>query len=91
MNEQTQTRRKMSHTGESPSEARAIKHNSAVKSRGTRDERAGASPNGGPLTRLVIYNIYRLPYIKLLSRASRSSGPPQALAIVTSGKIPLTT
>ncbi len=55
MNEQTQTRRKMSHTGESPSEARAIKHNSAVKSRGTRDERAAPrggqkspSPNGGP-------------------------------------------
>ncbi len=31
-----------------PSGARGIKHNSAVKSRGTRDERAGASPNGGP-------------------------------------------
>ncbi len=55
---------------------------SAVKSRGTRDERAGASPIGGPLIRLVIYSIYRLFYIKSLSRMSHSSGPPQAPSLV---------
>ena len=91
-NKQIQTRRKAySHKQKARAKRGQSNTNSAVKSRGTRDERAGASPNGGPLTRLVIYNIYRLPYIKLLSRASRSSGPPQAPALVTSGKIPLTT
>ncbi len=40
-----------------PSEARGIKHNSAVKSRGTRDERAGASPNGGPRKFHQSYNL----------------------------------
>ncbi len=32
---------------------------SAVKSRGTRDERAGASPNGGPLYDWVIIGYFR--------------------------------
>ena len=54
---------------------------SAVSSRGTRDERAEASPNGGPLTRLVIYSIYRFPHIKLPSPSAARRGPPQAPAL----------
>ncbi len=67
-----------------PSEARAIKPNSAVKSRGTRDERAGASPNGGPLIRLVIYSIYRFFHIQLPSLPAARRGPPQAPSLCES-------
>ena len=69
----------------------AIKHNSAVKSRGTRDERAGASPIGGPLTRLVTYTIYRLLYIKSLSRTSREARSPRRLRPKTLKKNPQNT
>ncbi len=50
--------------------------NSAVPFRGTRNERAGASPNGGPLTRLVIYSISRLHYIKSLYQTPRPARSP---------------
>ena len=76
-NEQTQTRRKAySHKQKARAKRGQSNTISAVKSRGTRDERAGASPHGGPLTRLVIYSIYRLLYIKLLSRMSCEARSP---------------
>ena len=40
--------RRIPHRQKAPSEARAIKHNSAVKSRGTRDGAGRSLPNGGP-------------------------------------------
>ena len=64
-----------------PSEVRAIKYNSAVESRGTRDERAGASPHGGPLTRLVVIvftplTLYKITFLNVTLRRSPAGSVP---------------
>ncbi len=48
LSEQIQTRRKAYSLHQSPERSEGNQTHSAVKSRGTRDERAGASPHGGP-------------------------------------------
>ncbi len=78
--------RRILHT-KAPSEARAIRHNSAVKSRGTRDERAGASPIGGPLTRLVVTAFIALNTLRTFPETLARRGPPQAPALVTPGNV----
>ncbi len=59
---------------------------SAVKSRGTRDERAGASPNGGPLYDWVVIGCFRLTQVQLFSRNSREARSPAGSVPCDAGK-----
>ena len=82
INKQIQTRRKAyPHKQKLLASLGASNTNSAVPFRGTRNERAEASPNGGPLTRLVViifhalWTFNRLLNLHAPTRSPAGSGP----------------
>ena len=81
INKQIQTRRKAyPHKQKLLASLGASNTKYAGPFRGTRNERAEASPTGGPLTQLVIHSIPRLLYIKYFLECSARRGPLQAPA-----------
>ncbi len=66
------------HKQKARAKREAIKHNSAVKSRGTRDERAGASPTEARVSSSN-HRTFPLKSPPGIERASRLSGPRRLL------------
>ncbi len=86
INKQIQTRRKAyPHKQKLLASLGASNTNSAVPFRGTRNERAEASPTGGPLTRLVVivfhalWTFNRLLDLHAPTRSPAGSGPCESL------------